>query len=145
MKFLVPILIIIPAIEITLLLTVSSKIGILPTFFLILATGILGAYLAKKQGMKTLHKARQQMNSGQVPGEAIVDGLCILIGGLLLLTPGFFTDTTGFFTTYSCNKKVYQTNCYEVIPATVSKSRKVYDYSLRMKIRVPTKKRVCYQ
>ncbi|MCM3065052.1 membrane protein FxsA [Priestia flexa] len=105
MKFLVPILIIIPAIEITLLLTVSLKIGILPTFFLILATGILGAYLAKKQGMKTLHKARQQMNSGQVPGEAIVDGLCILIGGLLLLTPGFFTDTTGFLLLIPATRK----------------------------------------
>lgn len=36
------------------------------------------------------------MNSGQMPGEVIIDGLCILVGGVLLLTPGFITDAIGF-------------------------------------------------
>lgn len=36
------------------------------------------------------------MSNRELPGEAVLDGICILSGGLLLLTPGFFTDTIGF-------------------------------------------------
>lgn len=30
-----------------------------------------------------------------MPGEAILDGICVLVGGTFLLTPGFITDITG--------------------------------------------------
>lgn len=36
------------------------------------------------------------MQYGRVPGEAIVDGMCIFVGGVLLLIPGFITDAFGF-------------------------------------------------
>jgi UPF0716 protein FxsA len=32
---------------------------------------------------------------GEPPGEAILDGICILIGGILLFIPGLFTDVIG--------------------------------------------------
>lgn len=90
-------LIIIPAIEITMLIYSGKIIGIWSTFLLIIFTGVLGAYLAKKQGLMVLRQAQEQMNRGQIPGNAILDGICVFAGGILLLTPGFITDVLGFF------------------------------------------------
>jgi UPF0716 protein FxsA len=89
-------IIVIPALEIGVLILSGKTIGTIPTVLMIILTGVVGAWLAKKQGIETLRNAQQQMQYGQIPGSAIIDGLCILVGGLLLLTPGFITDTTGF-------------------------------------------------
>ncbi|UII55156.1 membrane protein FxsA [Cytobacillus spongiae] len=96
MRYLLLLLIIIPASEIGILLLSGKTIGVWPTLLMIIFTGILGAYLAKKQGLETIRKAQEQMQYGQIPGDAILDGICILIGGTVLLTPGFITDALGF-------------------------------------------------
>lgn len=89
-------IIVIPALEIGVLILSGKTIGAIPTILIIILTGVIGAWLAKKQGVETLRNAQQQMQFGQIPGMAIIDGLCILVGGLLLLTPGFITDSVGF-------------------------------------------------
>lgn len=96
MRYLLLLLILIPTFEIGVFLLAGNTIGFWPTISLIILTGILGAYLAKKQGMEAIRRAQLDMNYGQVPGEAILDGICILIGGIFLLTPGFISDTIGF-------------------------------------------------
>lgn len=95
-RWIVVVLIVVPAIEIWGLLTVGQLIGGLQTFLLILLTGFIGAFLARREGQRVLMDARLQLQSGQLPALPIIDGLCIFAGGLLLLTPGFFTDTVGF-------------------------------------------------
>ena len=97
MRFLIPFLIIIPAMEIWLFILSGKILGAFPTFFFVILTGIVGAYLAKKQGIAVLTQAREQLSYGELPGEAILDGICILLGGSFLLTPGFITDALGFF------------------------------------------------
>ena len=62
----------------------------------IIFTGIIGAYLAKREGLQTIRRMQEQLSHGEIPGEAVIDGICILIGGALLVTPGFITDLTGF-------------------------------------------------
>ncbi|WP_374721300.1 FxsA family protein [Peribacillus tepidiphilus] len=96
MRYLLFFLIIIPALEIGVLLYSGKTIGVIPTILLIFATGIAGAYLAKQQGLETIRKAQQQISYGKMPGDALIDGICILVGGCLLLTPGFITDLIGF-------------------------------------------------
>lgn len=96
LKYIFLLLIVIPASEIAVLLLSGQIIGVWATVAIILLTGVLGAYLAKKQGMETLKRAQRDMQYGHIPGEAILDGVCILVGGVLLLTPGFITDATGF-------------------------------------------------
>ncbi|WP_019154819.1 FxsA family protein [Robertmurraya massiliosenegalensis] len=96
MRYILLFLLIIPAGEIFVLLLSGKIIGVWATISIIILTGILGAYLAKQQGLETLRRAQLEMQYGRVPGEAIVDGICILVGGVLLLTPGFITDTMGF-------------------------------------------------
>lgn len=95
-RILILILIIVPIIEIWGLLQVGEWVGAWPTIFAVIATGVIGGYLAKRQGLQTLRLAQLQMQQRQIPGEALLDGICILAGGILLLTPGFFTDATGF-------------------------------------------------
>ncbi len=90
-------LIIVPALEIGLLVLSGNAIGVWPTILLIILTGILGAWLAKKEGLNTIRTAQLQMQNGEVPGKLVLDGICILVGGAVLLTPGFITDAVGFF------------------------------------------------
>ncbi|GLB58478.1 FxsA family protein [Cytobacillus sp. NCCP-133] len=96
MRYILLLLIIVPAAEIGVLLLSGNTIGLWPTLAIIIFTGILGAYLTKKQGLETVRKVQDQLRYGQMPGDAILDGACILVGGTLLLTPGFITDGIGF-------------------------------------------------
>ena len=95
MRYLLLLIIVVSSAEIGVLLLSGNLIGVWPTIGMIIFTGVLGAYLAKKQGLETIRKAREQLSYGRMPGEAILDGICVLIGGILLLTPGFLTDITG--------------------------------------------------
>ncbi len=88
--------IVIPALEIVVLVLSGQAIGVWPTFALIVATGIIGAFLAKRQGIYTLQRVKDELMRGHIPSDALLDGVCILVGGMLLLTPGFITDTVGF-------------------------------------------------
>jgi UPF0716 protein FxsA len=95
-RILVILMIVVPAIEIWGIIKASQWIGGWQTFLLIIGTGGVGAFLAKREGLKVWNLARIRMSQGEIPGDAILDGLSIFAGGLLLLTPGFLTDTVGF-------------------------------------------------
>jgi UPF0716 protein FxsA len=96
-RLLLVLIIIVPALEIAVLIFSGNVIGVWPTIFLIIATGVLGAWLAKKEGLQAIRLAQLQAQQGQLPSGVILDGICILIGGVVLLTPGFITDAIGFF------------------------------------------------
>ena len=85
-----------PVIELALLVQIGSHIGVTPTVALVLATGAAGAFLARAQGLRALHRLQEALRAGSFPGDEIFDGALILGGGLLLLTPGLLTDAVGF-------------------------------------------------
>ena len=88
--------IIVPTLELILLIEIGQLIGTLPTIGLIIFTGILGAFLARRQGIKVLTRVTSEFQAGQLPTDAIFDGALILIAGALLMTPGVLTDALGF-------------------------------------------------
>lgn len=88
--------IILPIVEMAILIKVGAIIGALNTIALVLLTAVLGAALLKQQGLATLLKANQRLNSGELPAKEVAEGLILAVGGALLLTPGFVTDTIGF-------------------------------------------------
>lgn len=96
-KILAILLIVIPVVELWGLITVGQWIGAWYTLGLVILTGVAGAWLAKKEGLQTIRLVRLQLSKNEIPGQALMDGICILIGGAVLLTPGFFTDAVGFF------------------------------------------------
>ena len=85
----------IPAAEIYVLIKIGGFIGALNTVLVIIITGVLGAYLARLQGMHTLYKIQANLRQGIIPTEELLDALIILSAGITLLTPGFLTDIAG--------------------------------------------------
>ena len=96
MRFLFSAFIAVPMMEMWILIEVGRVIGGLPTISLVALTAIIGASMLKRQGVETLTRAQQRMESGQVPATELIEGLLLAVGGALLLTPGFVTDVIGF-------------------------------------------------
>ena len=88
--------IIVPAVELALLIEVGSRIGTPATLGLIVATGVVGAALARSQGLSVLGQVQRDLAEGRLPAGALVDGAIILVAGALLMTPGILTDAFGF-------------------------------------------------
>lgn len=88
--------IVVPAVELALLIEVGQHLGTLPTLGLIALTGVVGAYLARLQGLSVLRRTQEQMERGELPAGSLADGVMILVAGALLMTPGILTDCFGF-------------------------------------------------
>ena len=86
----------IPALEIYLMIKIGGEIGALNTVALIFLTAIIGVYLAKIQGIKTLKSGMLNIYQNKMPIYEIMSGASIAIAALLLIIPGFFTDLIGF-------------------------------------------------
>jgi UPF0716 protein FxsA len=87
---------VVPLVELFLLVKLGTVIGIGPTVLIVITTGVLGAWLARWQGLGVLRRVSQDLNAGRLPADALIDGLLILIAGAVLLTPGLITDALGF-------------------------------------------------
>ncbi len=85
-----------PALELGLLIQVDKLIGFWPTIGLIITTGIVGSYLARREGLNTWRRLNERLNAGDLPGKELIDGMIILVAGALLVTPGVLTDAIGF-------------------------------------------------
>lgn len=88
--------IVLPATELALLIEVGRRIGTGPTLALIVTTGILGATLARRQGLGVLRAIQIETAAGRLPAAQLIDGLIILVASALLVTPGILTDAFGF-------------------------------------------------
>lgn len=85
-----------PIAELALLLWLGARIGLLPTLALMIVTGVVGATLARLQGLATLARFQKAVAAGRLPGTELVEGLLLLVAGAVLLTPGVLTDAAGF-------------------------------------------------
>ena len=81
-----------PVVELILLIEIGQRVGTLATIGLIMGTGIVGASLARQQGLSTLARLRKDLDEGRLPAETLVDGVLILIAAAVLITPGVLTD-----------------------------------------------------
>jgi UPF0716 protein FxsA len=87
--------IVIPVVEFALLIEIGSRLGTLPTLLLIFGTGVVGAYLARLEGLRILYRIQLDLQRGTMPAEQLFDGVLVLIAGIVLLTPGLLTDVAG--------------------------------------------------
>jgi UPF0716 protein FxsA len=88
--------ILLPITELGLLLKVNEYLHLPGTLALVVGTGILGAALARWQGVLQFQRIQDELRQGRMPAPQLLDGLLILIAGVVLLTPGLITDTLGF-------------------------------------------------
>ncbi len=88
--------IVMPLTELYLLVRLSTVVGLGPTILIVVVTGIVGAALARTQGLMALVSIQRDLQEGRMPAGSLLDGVMILAAGLLLVTPGLLTDLTGF-------------------------------------------------
>jgi UPF0716 protein FxsA len=101
MTAVVPLLVIlfigVPFAELYVLIQVGHAIGVVDTLGLLLLVSIVGAWLAKREGIGVIRRMQRALEAGRVPGTEIVDGFLILLAAALMLTPGFLTDILAIF------------------------------------------------
>lgn len=108
LRYLIPLFIITPVVELYLLIKVGEVIGALPTIALVIVTGIVGAYLAKLEGLRVFSNFQADLLTGKMPKDVLFDGLMILIGGIVLLTPGILTDLFGLSLLFPPTRALYK-------------------------------------
>jgi UPF0716 protein FxsA len=96
LRILLLLFIVMPIVEMWLLITVGREIGAWSTIGLVLLTAAVGFSLLRQQGFATLFRARQKMDSGELPAMEMVEAIILAVCGALLVTPGFVTDVIGF-------------------------------------------------
>jgi len=86
----------VPIIEIAVFIEIGGEIGLWNTIAVVILTAMVGTWLLRNQGIRTLDRARQSLEQQVFPVAELFDGMCLLVAGALLLTPGFVTDAVGF-------------------------------------------------
>jgi UPF0716 protein FxsA len=87
---------VVPIVELSLLIWLGRETAWWIPILVVIVNGAAGALLWRWQGIRTLVRIRSEMAAGQMPADALVDGLIIFFAGGLLITPGVITDAVGF-------------------------------------------------
>jgi UPF0716 protein FxsA len=88
-------LVAVPVVELSVLVAVADRIGVLTTVALVILASIVGAWLARREGMAAIRRLRQAVDAGRTPVREVFDGACVLVAGAMLILPGFVTDIVG--------------------------------------------------
>lgn len=83
------------AIEVFLLLELTRATSWWVTLITIFVPGVLGAWLAKREGGRAFRQVIAAISLQTEPTGAIVDGAIVLCASVLLIAPGVLTDVTG--------------------------------------------------
>ena len=88
--------ILVPLIELMLLIQLANYTSLGTTIMLVIVTGILGSWLARREGVMAWFRFQSALAESRAPSHEIQDGLMIVFAAALLLTPGLLTDALGF-------------------------------------------------
>jgi UPF0716 protein FxsA len=89
---LVALFLLVPVVELYVLIKIGRGIGVGNTIAIVLLVSVVGAWLVKREGLKTLRRIQEQLGDGKLPTDEMIDGGLIMLAGALMLTPGFVTD-----------------------------------------------------
>ena len=87
---------VVPSVELYLLFQLAAAMGAVETVTLVIVTGVVGSWLAKREGLSVVTRITKEAQAGFPSGDGLLEGALVLAGGLLLVTPGVHTDLTGF-------------------------------------------------
>jgi UPF0716 protein FxsA len=124
---------IVPIIELAVLIKAGQYIGTFYTIALVILTGVVGALLAKLQGLLVLKDIEREVNRGVMPADKLFDGVIILCSGLLLLTPGFITDALGFVGLIPFSRSLLKQFLKRKIADTIQRGRVIHISSLHFR------------
>lgn len=112
---------VIPIAELYLLISVGTHIGAAATIGLVLLTGVVGASLARAQGLRVINEINLAASQGRVPGHEMIQGFIVFIGGVTLLTPGLITDLFGLSMLLPITRRFYAHKIEDYIKQKVDK------------------------
>ncbi|HPF39313.1 MAG TPA: FxsA family protein [Phycisphaerae bacterium] len=84
-----------PLVDLWLLFRVGEILTFFPTLACVILTGVVGAAIAKRQGISTITRIQQELAEGRMPTTQLGEGILILLAAAVLITPGFITDAFG--------------------------------------------------
>lgn len=97
----------VPFVELYLLISIGQVVGSLQTLWFVIAMGVVGAWLAQRQGRRLLAQWSEAASQGRVPEEGVLGGMLVCAGGLLLITPGVLTDVVGVLCLIPVTRRVF--------------------------------------
>lgn len=86
---------IVPFIELFLVMQVGDLVGFWPTVAMIVFTGVVGAWLSKREGLRVWREYQKALEEMRMPEEGLTSGLLVLVGGVLMIAPGVLSDIVG--------------------------------------------------
>lgn len=123
MRWFLLLLILAPAVELSVLIYSGMKFGILNTLLIVFLTAAVGILLAKRFGLKAYVEIQDRIKHQEMPGEAVIDGLFIFAGGILLLFPGFITDLIGLLFLFKWTRKLFKPLLYKWFRKKIGKGQ----------------------
>lgn len=88
-------ILLIPIVELSVMVSVAGRIGVLTTVALVVLMSLVGAAVARRAGLGSLRRLQQALDAKRPPVAEVFDGFCVLLAGGLLVLPGFVTDIVG--------------------------------------------------
>ncbi|MDR9411514.1 MAG: FxsA family protein [Haloquadratum sp.] len=98
----------VPVIDVLLLVPLAGEIGLPATVLVVVVTGLVGMLLVRAEGRATLRRIVDELQRGQLPADALIDGGLLIAAGALLLTPGIVTDAIGFLVTVPLTRPIFR-------------------------------------
>jgi UPF0716 protein FxsA len=87
--------VVLPIAELYVIVQTSHAIGFLNTLGALILISVVGAWLAKREGLRTWNRFNEAVAAGKTPSREVADGVCLLLAGALMVAPGFLTDVVG--------------------------------------------------
>jgi len=100
--------IVVPLVELYVIVQVGQEIGVLNTIGLMIVISVVGAWLARHEGVWVLRRIQEQVALGKVPGNELIDGALVLVGAILLLVPGFVGDALGLLLLFPPTRAIFR-------------------------------------
>ena len=86
---------VVPLLDLWVLLRLAAAVGPRGTLALIVLPSLVGAWLARREGLRVLRAWQRAIAEGRVPEEGLLSAGLVLAGAVLLITPGVITDVAG--------------------------------------------------
>ncbi len=82
--------------ELLVLLRVGEAWGFWPTVMLLVVAAWSGLLLLRRQKTRMAMEIHSGIAAGQLPSQALFDGVALALAGMLLILPGFVSDVMAF-------------------------------------------------
>jgi UPF0716 protein FxsA len=97
-----------PLVELAVIVQVAGTVGVLNTIGLLVGVSIIGAWLARREGLVTLRRIQVALGRGEIPSREVADGALILLAGALMIAPGFISDAVAILLLFPPTRAVFR-------------------------------------